>query len=144
MQYPPPTQSDRPPGQHLLVYDGGCGFCVVAVRRMRRRARVALELLSFDEAARRGGLLTALDLADVRRCAHYITPAGVEYHGGAAVTRALRLGGGAWAFALLDRPPLSVARDVLYGLVARHRRRLARFAGAEACAIDARASEARD
>lgn len=144
MQYPPPTQSDRPPRQHLLVYDGGCGFCVVAVRRVRRRARVPLELLSFDEAARRGGLLTALAADDVRRSAHYITPEGVEYHGGAAVTRALRLGRGAWVFALLDLPPLSAGRDVVYRLVERHRRRLARFAGAEACAIDARAADSRD
>lgn len=137
MRYPPPTQSARPPGQPLLVYDGECGFCLATACWVQRRAGGSLALLTFEEAARRGGVLDALHEDEVRRSAHFITAEGVEYHGGAAVTRALRLGRGGRAAALLDVPPLSVARDALYAVVARQRGRLGWLAGGAACSREA-------
>ena len=49
---------------------------------------------------------------------------GIEYHGGVAVTQALRLGRGGRAWALLDAPGLAWLRDASYLLVVRSRGRL--------------------
>ena len=65
--------------------------------------------------------LTSLSEAEIVRQAHLITPAGVEYHGGAAMTAALRptsFKAVGWA---LDLPGLRLARDVGYAFVARSR-----------------------
>jgi hypothetical protein len=58
-----------------------------------------------------------------------VTARGVEYHGGVAVTQALRLGRGGHAWALLDAPGLAWLRDVGYALVVRSRGRLGWVAG---------------
>ena len=114
----PPTQSLSPPGHAVLVYDGGCGFCRWAARWVEVRARAPLELVAFDEVPR-DRWLTALADEELAASAHYLTPEGIEVHGGAAVTSALRLTGWARLAAVIDRWPW--AREVGYTALARTR-----------------------
>ena len=119
-RYNRPTRSERPPGEHLLVYDGECGFCRWSAGFVRRRARVAVKLVPFTELAG-WGVLTSLDAAQVARSAHYVTPDGVEYHGGESITRSLRLVRFGAAAGLLDLWGLALLRELVYALVAGNR-----------------------
>jgi predicted DCC family thiol-disulfide oxidoreductase YuxK len=114
----PPTQSPSPPGCAVLVYDGGCEFCRWAARWVEARAREPLAVVPFDEVPR-DRWLSALDEEQFRASAHYITPEGVERHGGSAMTSALLLTSWARVARLLDRWPW--ARDVGYAGIARTR-----------------------
>ncbi len=115
-----PTRSERPPGEHLLVYDGECAFCSRSAAFVRRRARAPVKLVPFTELDGLG-VLTSLDAAQVERSAHYVTPDGVEYHGGESITRSLRLVRFGAAAGLLDLWGLKLLRELLYALVAGNR-----------------------
>lgn len=125
---PPRTRASFAPGQHVLVYDGGCPFCTAVARRLKGRARRPLQLMTFEEVTGTG-MLTALSRTELEGAAHLITPEGIEYHGGEAVTRAVRLAPFGWLAAPLDWPPLTLLRDAGYSLVARVRPWLSRFIG---------------
>ncbi len=66
-------------------------------------------------------MLTSLGERERWARAHFVTVAAIEYHGGAAMTRALRLGRGGRAWALLDAPGPAWLRDVGYALAVRSR-----------------------
>lgn len=119
-RYHKPTRSERAPGEHLLVYDGECGFCLRSAGFVRRRARVPVRLVPFTELDG-WGVLTSLDDAQIARSAHYVTPDGIEYHGGESITRSLRLVRFGAAAGLLDLPGLALVREWLYALVAGNR-----------------------
>ena len=119
-RYHPPTRSERPPGEHLLVYDDACGFCRRSAAFVRRRARVPVRLVPFSELDG-WPVLTSLDAAQVARSAHYVTPEGVEYHGGESITRSLRLVRFGATAGLLDLWGLALLRELLYALFARNR-----------------------
>ncbi len=110
-------------GSDLFLYDQDCSFCRASAAWLQRRARQPLALLPIAEAPRAGVLAT---LSDRERwaSAHFVTAEGVQYHGGAAVTRALRLGRGGRAWALFDAPLLAWLRDACYALLTRLRGRL--------------------
>ena len=120
LRYHPPTKSTRPPGEHLLVYDGDCGFCFRSAEFIRRRSRTPLTLIPFIEV-NRYELLTSLDQTQFLKSAHYITPEGKEYHGGESITRALRLIPGGSVFGLLDLWGVALLREFVYTLVAGNR-----------------------
>ena len=80
----------------------------------------------FDDVPREAWL-TSLSEADVLRQAHFVTPSGVEYHGGAAATAALRLTRFALVGQVLDLPLVNVARDAGYALTVRSRGMLSRI-----------------
>lgn len=120
------TRATVAPGSHVLIYDGGCPFCTAAAYWLQRHAREPVRLLRFDEVED-ASLLTGLTLAEIEAAAHLVTPEGSEYHGGEAVTRALRLLRYGAPAALLDLPGLSLLRDGGYALVARLRPVLSRF-----------------
>ena len=129
-RYVGPTQSATPPGHAILVYDGDCGFCLASARWVQRRARVPLELIEFAEAEERSGILTSLSHSDLHGSAHFVTADGVEYHGGASISRSLRLVPGGWLVGFVDWPLLSVIRDAFYSIVSANRDRLSRLLGA--------------
>ena len=82
-------------GRRILVYDGNCGVCYATSRLIQRYARSDLELLAFAELPGIG-LLSDLTPEEVQASAHYITPEGIEYHGGESMTRVARLLPAGW------------------------------------------------
>lgn len=124
MRSPPETRAGRRPGRDVLLYDDGCACCRASAAWLARRARRSLTLLPISAAQDRG-LLEELGERELWASAHFVTAAGVEYHGGAAMTQALRLGPGGRAWALLDLAPLSWLRDAGYALAVRLRGRIA-------------------
>ncbi|MCH6568145.1 MAG: hypothetical protein IH801_07290 [Nitrospinae bacterium] len=68
---------------------------------------------------RRSAILPALYLLQERD--GYITPEGIEYHGGESITRALRLLPGGWVFGLFDLWGVTFIRELAYTLVASNR-----------------------
>ena len=83
-------------------------------------AREPISSIDFAELPR-SGLLEALTPDEIRRSAHYVTPEGVEYHGGEAITRVGRLTRWRWLARLLDVPLLWVLRELGYGFMATFR-----------------------
>ena len=75
------------------------------------------------------GVLTLLDTDQVARSAHYVTPEGVEYHGGESITRSLRLVPFGAAVAWLDLWGLALIREIVYALVAGNRSLVSRLLG---------------
>src|SRR5690606_6800203 len=124
------TLAATPPKQATLIYDGECPFCCASARWIARRAHNDLSVLTFEDIPG-SGLLTSLSPHDIGRSAHYITIGGVEYHGGASVTRALRLTRLGWLGRLLDLPGLAIARDLAYAGIDRSRPLLSRFVRGE-------------
>ncbi len=74
-------------------------------------------------------VLTSLDAGQIARSAHYVTPEGVEYHGGESITRSLRLVRYGAAAGLLDLWSLALVRELLYALAAGNRSLVSRFLG---------------
>jgi predicted DCC family thiol-disulfide oxidoreductase YuxK len=123
---PPPTRAAISPPRPILVYDDGCRFCTATSFILQRWSRGRLQLLPFSKVPG-SGLLVELDQAQIESTAHLVTTKGLEYHGGAAATRALRqlpLGG---MFAVLDLPGVSLLRDTGYAFVSANRSFLSRF-----------------
>lgn len=123
-----PSRARVAPGRHLLVYDDDCGVCLLVALGIQLRA-ADLALVGFSELAHEG-VLESLDQDALVASAHYITPAGVEYHGGEAVTRVLRLVPGGEAAAFLDWPVARGLREIGYRLVVWQRPRVSRLLGA--------------
>jgi predicted DCC family thiol-disulfide oxidoreductase YuxK len=93
---------------------------------LQRHARVPVRLVTFENVDR-SELLTRLSDAEVRAMAHLVTPEGIEYHGGEAVTRSLRLVRFGGVAAVLDLPVVRHLRNAGYALVARARPLLSRW-----------------
>ncbi len=119
------TRAAIPPTVHVIVYDGDCRFCTRVAQWAASRARVAAIAVPFSDVPREAWL-TSLSEAEILRQAHFVTPRGIEYHGGAAATAALRLTRYAVLGWLLDVPGLRLARDGGYALVVRQRGALSR------------------
>ena len=134
MRYPAPTRTEAP-RRSVLVYDGECGICYAASAFVQRHASVPVDLVTFEGALERGWLAT-LTPEQIARSAHFITPDGVEFHGGGSMTRALRLVRGGAVFAVLDLPGISLLRDLGYALFAANRHRLSRVLRQDACRVD--------
>jgi predicted DCC family thiol-disulfide oxidoreductase YuxK len=125
---PPRTRAAISPPRPVLVYDDGCRFCTATSLILQRWSRGRLQLLPFSKVPG-SGLLIELDQPQIESTAHLVTTKGLEYHGGAAATRALRqlpLGG---MFAVLDLPGVSLLRDAVYAWVSASRGFLSRFVG---------------
>ena len=119
------THSAQAPSTFVIVYDGGCRFCTRIAAWAASSARVPVTTVAFD-AVPREAWLTSLSEADVLRQTHLVTPGGLEYHGGAAATAALRLTRFAVVGWILDLPLVNIARDAGYALTVRSRGLLSR------------------
>lgn len=122
-----PTRSRLAPTRHLLIYDDACGLCSFAATFIRMRAP-EVDLAGFSQLPR-DGVLEHLDRVAVESSVHLVTPEGVEYHGGEAVTRLLRLLPGLEVVRFLDWPVLRGLREIGYRVVATQRARVSRLLG---------------
>lgn len=120
-----PTRARVAPGHDLLVYDDDCGLCSLTAIGLQLRVR-DLELIGFSSLPR-DGLLESLDQDEVLASAHYVTADGLEYHGGEAVTRVLRLVPGGSPARYLDLPVFRGLREIGYRLVTWQRGRVSRL-----------------
>ena len=111
-----------------MVYDDACRFCRLSAEFVRRKTSVPVRLVPFSELDG-WGVLTSLDLGQVERSAHYVTPEGIEYHGGESITRSLRLIPFGAAVAWLDLWGLALIRELVYALVAGNRSLVSRLLG---------------
>jgi predicted DCC family thiol-disulfide oxidoreductase YuxK len=125
------------PKRTVILYDSDCGFCrwsadrILAWDREKRLRPVALQ---DPEAAE---LLAKMDEDARMESWHLVTPDGRVHSGGAAVAPLAKLlPAGAPVAGLASAFPGFTQR--LYGLVARHRGRLGRLLGEQACAVDPR------
>ena len=125
---PPPTRSERPPGNLILVYDDECGFCTNAALWIQRRARRPLRLVGFSALDPGAGYLGGLSRREFEASAHLVTPSGREYHGGEAITKALRLWRWGWLVRPLDCLGGRMVRAAGYRSIARNRGGLSRLA----------------
>jgi predicted DCC family thiol-disulfide oxidoreductase YuxK len=126
MRSPPPTRAAISPPRPVLIYDDACRFCSSTSLLVERWSRGRLQLLPFSKV-HGSGLLVELDRHQIESAAHLVTTRGIEYHGGAAATRALRLLPLAGVFAVLDLPGVSLLRDAVYAWVSANRGFLSRF-----------------
>ncbi|MDA0768762.1 MAG: DCC1-like thiol-disulfide oxidoreductase family protein [Chloroflexi bacterium] len=125
LRYTRPTQSDEPPGRHVLVYDRDCAFCLWSANFIRGRSRIEITLVPSVEVDRRL-VLNSLDDDQFQWSAHYITPDGREYHGGECITRSVRLMRGGFLVRPLDFWGISLFRELSYAIIAKNRPFLSR------------------
>lgn len=123
---PPQTRAAQAPDTYVLVYDGGCPFCVAAARWVENHAREPLRVMTYEDVAG-SGVLQSLSKEELVGAAHLITPEGREFHAGEAVTRALRLTPWSWLGRGLDLPLIASMRDAGYWMTAQLRPWLSRF-----------------
>jgi predicted DCC family thiol-disulfide oxidoreductase YuxK len=121
-----PTRALQPPATHVLIYDAGCRFCTATAHWFQRHARKPVRLLAFEEIEGTD-LLRRLERTEIESMVHFVTPAGIEYHGGEAMTRSLRLVRFGGLAGVLDLSGLRFLRDGGYALVTRLRPLLSRF-----------------
>jgi predicted DCC family thiol-disulfide oxidoreductase YuxK len=127
-RYHKPTDSAKPPGVHVLIFDGSCGFCRTSAEFIHKHARSDVTLVPFSELSQYD-FLTSLNQCQILASAHYITPHGKEYHGGESITRALRLLPGCRVVCLLDLWGIDFFRELVYTLVASNRSILSKLIG---------------
>ena len=105
---------------HILLYDGDCGFCKLAVRwllRLDRRGCLRPEAIQGAEGR---ALLSEVPEAQRLESAHVLTPDGTLHSGAAAAAPLARLlPGASIAARLFLRFPS--ATDRVYRWVAQHR-----------------------
>ena len=119
-RYHPPTWSAEAPGEHVIVFDGDCGYCRASVEFIRRHADVNVVLIPFSEV-NQGELLNSIRHQQLLASAHYITPDGKEFHGGESMIRAFGLLRGGRALSVFNLWGLSYIRELGYTLVASNR-----------------------
>ena len=117
--------------QPILLYDGSCGFCAASVQFVLRHDRTGtLRFAPLDgpigrEIVRRHPEIASVDSAVWVEPA-VAAAAETVLTRSAAALRVARYLGGVWRLAALARIVPRAWRDAAYGVVARHRHRLAR------------------
>jgi predicted DCC family thiol-disulfide oxidoreductase YuxK len=127
-------RSTSPPGRYVVVFDGRCKFCTLAVRRLTALARRgAIEAVSFHEP----GVLDRFPGLTLEACMkqmYLVTPAGRVYGGFEAAVRAVatrRIIG--WVALLYYLPGLRQLLDFTYRHVALRRYRIMGKTAADQC-----------
>ena len=119
----------------IVLYDEDCGVCRWTADRLRRwdrRERLTFRSIRTAEAA---GDLDAMAPADRYASWHLVEPDGRIWSAGAAIPPVMRRlpGGGPVATLAATFPGLT---ERMYGLAVRHRTRLGRMLGQQACSVD--------
>jgi predicted DCC family thiol-disulfide oxidoreductase YuxK len=118
-----------------VLYDRDCGFCrwsMAKILAWDRRGALRPVPLQDPEADR---LLPGKDRETRMASWHLVGPDGRVHSGGAAAAPLLRLLPGGRPLASLAAS-MPRATDRLYRFISRHRDRLGRMLGAQACSVD--------
>ena len=120
---------------HVLLYDGDCGFCRWSLDKLLSRDRDRRVRPVPLQSAEAEILLKGMDSKTKMASWHLVEPNGDVSSGGAAIPKLLRLfpHGEPLAKAANLAPPLT---GIAYRLVARNRTLLGRLIGARACSVD--------
>ena len=110
----------KPPEKPILVYDGGCSFCLRWINRWRRVAGKDIDNVSYQLAS---SWFPEVPREDLKRSVHFIEPSGEVTCGAQAVFRSLRGSKGLGWLDLLYRwlPGFAFLAEWAYRWVARHR-----------------------
>jgi predicted DCC family thiol-disulfide oxidoreductase YuxK len=130
-----PEQVHTPDPRPTLLYDEDCGFCRWSISKILawdRAGRLRPVPLQDPEADH---LLQGMDPDRKMESWHLVPPDGRILSAGAAVPTLLRLLPGGRTFASIAAA-LPRTTDRAYRLAARHRDRLGRLLGEQACAVD--------
>ena len=84
-----PTRSKLKFDNYILVYDDGCGICTSLAYWSMSRSKNYLQLIGFSHLPQKG-ILDDISDKEILKSAHFITPQGVEYHRGEAITKVLK------------------------------------------------------
>ena len=121
-----PTRSQLKFDNYILVYDDGCGICTSLAYWSMRRSKNYLQLIGFSDLPYHG-VLDDISEGDIVRSAHFITPHGIEYHRGEAITKVLRLIIHPSFVFILDFPFFRGFREIGYSLFASQRSNISRI-----------------
>ncbi len=112
-------QSAAPPGNPVLVFDDGCGFCRRWVGRLKRLdPDDRLELLPLQDA--RAPVLTGQEWHRLRRAVHLVRPDGAVFAGAAAARELFRYLRGGWMVrGILSIPGTMPVAERAYAWLAR-------------------------
>lgn len=104
----------------LLIYDGGCSFCLFWLAQWRRTVRGRIDYAPYHEVANR---FPELPIERFRRAVQLVQPDGRVTEGAEAVFRAMALapGHGHWLWIYENIPGARWVFDTGYRFVARHR-----------------------
>jgi predicted DCC family thiol-disulfide oxidoreductase YuxK len=122
------TDSSR----HVLIFDGGCGFCTTAANFVVARSSVSIEAVAWQLTD-----VTVFGLTEVQTAARVYFVTGGEAFGGHLAFAQILWAQRNWALKavgwLLTIPPFCWLGLIGYALVARFRHRLP--GGTPACAV---------
>lgn len=128
--------SDRSP-EVTVIYDGACGICDALRGAIERRDRAgALRLVPY-QTADLDAIAPGLTRNQASRSVILVAPDGTRRQGARAIFETLCRLPGVWRVIgkVGALPPISLAAEPFYRLVARHRARLSRWLGLTACRI---------
>tara|TARA_Y100000994_G_scaffold59564_1_gene48147 strand:+ start:586 stop:888 length:303 start_codon:yes stop_codon:yes gene_type:complete len=90
------------------------------------RSKNYLQLIGFSHLPQKG-ILDDISDKEILKSAHFITPQGVEYHRGEAITKVLRLIIHPYFIFILDFPFFRGFREIGYSLFASQRSNISRI-----------------
>ncbi|MBG92939.1 MAG: hypothetical protein CL792_03065 [Chloroflexi bacterium] len=90
------------------------------------RSKNHLQLIGFSCLPQKG-ILGEISDEDILQSVHFITPQGIEYHRGEAITKALRLVIHPYFVFILDLPFFRGFREIGYSLFASQRSNISRI-----------------
>lgn len=122
------------PRRHLVLWDGDCGVCGRAIQWLEARdRRRRFDTMPYQQCPSPPMTPELRDACS--RALHVISVEGEVLRAGAACLFVLRVLGWRNAARVLSLPPLLVATELGYRLVAANRRHISRLFGWDACAL---------
>lgn len=120
---------------HRFLFDEDCGICTKFALVLQNHARRPVELVPMHSVPAETGARSDLGEDEYWASAHFVHSDGREFHGGASVTRAMRLLPGGFLVAVLDAPVMRILRNRVYVIVARNRHHISRVLGLGSCRL---------
>ena len=120
----------------IVIYDGACGVCQALrewAERKDRHRRLTFIPYQAPELER---LVPGLPPEVARQALHFVREDGRRFRGAHAAFEVMKRWPGGWGRLghVLALPPLRWLAEPVYRLFARHRTRVSRWLGLEACA----------
>jgi len=120
------TRSKLKFDNYILVYDDDCQICTSLAYWSVSRSKNCLQLIGFSDLPQEG-VLDDISERDIITSTHFITPQGIEYHRGEAVTKVLRLIIHPYFVVILDFPFFRGFREIGYSIFASQRSNISRI-----------------